>query len=80
VRLPGDEREHAGGEGVESAEMADGTLAENAAHAVDYVVGSPSGGLIDDDERHSFKGFGNLVNRAIWYLKTAASLPSIFNY
>jgi hypothetical protein len=46
----GDEREHAGGERVEGAEMADGTLAENAAHAVDYVVGGPSGGLVDDDD------------------------------
>ena len=46
----GDEREDAGGQRVESAEMADGALLQNAAHAVDHVVRGPTGGLVDDDE------------------------------
>ena len=46
----GDEWEDAGGKRIERAEMADRTLLENAAHAVDYVVGGPTGGLVDDDD------------------------------
>jgi len=46
----GDEGENAGGEWVEGAEMADGALLQNAAHAVDYVVGGPASGLVDDDD------------------------------
>lgn len=45
-----DERKNSGGEGIEGAEMSDGALAENAAHAVDDVMGGPTGGLIDDDD------------------------------
>ncbi len=45
-----DERKHAGGERIESTEMADGTLAQDVAHAVDHIVGGPAGGLIDDDD------------------------------
>ncbi len=44
-----DEREHAGGQRIERAEMTDATLAKNAAHAGDHVVRGPTRGLIDDD-------------------------------
>jgi len=44
-----DEREHAGGERIERAQMADGALLENPAHAVNHVVGSPTGGFVDDE-------------------------------
>ncbi len=57
----GDEREHSGGEWIECAEVADGALAQNAAHAVDHVVGGPSGGLVDDDDAIHEREFGNLV-------------------
>jgi hypothetical protein len=30
--------------------MADGALAEDAAHAIDHIVRGPSGGLVDDDD------------------------------
>ena len=46
----GDEWKHAGGKGVERPEVADGSLAKNAAHAVDHVVGGPASGLIEDDD------------------------------
>ena len=46
----GDEGENAGGEGIEGAEMSDGALLQNAAHAVDDVVRGPSGGLVDYDD------------------------------
>jgi hypothetical protein len=42
------ERENAGGEGVEGAEMADGALLQDAAYAVDDVVGGEACGLIDN--------------------------------
>jgi len=56
----GDEGEHAGGKRIERAKMADGALLENTAHAVDYVVGGPTGGLVDDDDA-IHEEFGNLV-------------------
>lgn len=46
----GDERKDAGGKGIEGAEMSDGTLLKNPAHAVDHVVRGPSGGLVDYDD------------------------------
>ena len=64
----GDEREDAGGERVEGAEVSDGALAEDAAHAVDDVVRRPSGGLVDDEDA-IHEGIGRLSDRAIWRLK-----------
>jgi len=29
--------------------MSDGTLLENATHAIDYVMRGPTGGFVDDD-------------------------------
>ena len=48
--IAGDERKDAGGHGIEGAEVADGTFAENAAGAVDHVVRGKSGGLVDDED------------------------------
>src|SRR5882724_5846042 len=45
-----DEGEDARGQGIERAEMADGLLLQNAAHAVDHIVRGPTGGLVDDDD------------------------------
>lgn len=53
----GDEREHAGGERIQRAEMADGALLQNMAHAVDHVVRGEPGGLIDDDDAIHGGGF-----------------------
>ncbi len=44
------QRKYTGGQRIERPEMADGALAENAAHAVDHVVGGPTSGLVDDDD------------------------------
>src|SRR5579864_2662988 len=52
-----DQRKDAGGHGIESAEMADGTLIQDAADTVDDVVRSESGGLVDDEN----SVHGNLV-------------------
>ena len=42
------QRQHAGGHGVERAEVADGAFAGGAAHNVDYVVRGQSRGLIQN--------------------------------
>ena len=53
----GDQRKHAGGHGVERAQMADGAFVENTARAIDDVVRGQSSGFIDDEDA-IHEGFG----------------------
>ena len=53
-----DEGEDARGEGVESAEVADLAGAGEAANAIDGIMGSPGGGLIENEDAREGRRFG----------------------
>jgi len=44
------QRENAGGHGVEGTEVSDGALAQNTAGAGNYIVRGEARGFIDDDD------------------------------
>src|SRR5207245_7192282 len=48
--IPNDQWQYAGGERVERPEMADGTLSQNAAHAINHVVRGQASGFIDNQD------------------------------
>ena len=76
--LADEEREDAGGHGIEGAKMSDGAFAEDFAHAGHDIVRGPSSGFVDDHHTVEWHASGIVYGEAVrGQIEGASLLPKM---